>query len=102
MESLCLLSVLCLLCLCAPLFTCALSSPAGKKLTSWLSFVLSNSEFVTFPLVSWVRCGTDLCTLTYFVIRPGYHVQYSAHVMVLHCVVTRKQNHYESAILIRY
>ena len=27
-------------------------------------------EFVTFPLVSWVRCGTvsipDLCTLTYF------------------------------------
>ena len=27
---------------------------------SWLSFVVSNSEFVTFPLVSWVRCGTWL------------------------------------------
>ena len=36
----------------------ALWSPAGKGLTSWLSFVVSNREFVTFPLVSWVRCGT--------------------------------------------
>ena len=27
-------------------------------LTSWLSFVVSNCEFVTFPLVSRVRCGT--------------------------------------------
>ena len=51
-------SVLCLLCLCARLFVCALWSPAGKRLTSWLSFVVSNCEFVTFPLVSWVRCGT--------------------------------------------
>ena len=53
-------SVLCLLCLCAHLFICALWSPAGKGLTSWLSFVVSNFEFVTFPLVSWVRCGTWL------------------------------------------
>ena len=53
-------SVLCLLCLCARLFICALRSPAGKGLTSWLSFVVSNCEFVTFPLVSWVRCGTWL------------------------------------------
>ena len=51
-------SVLCLLCLCMRLFICALRSPAGKGLTSWLSFVVSNCEFVTFPLVSWVRCGT--------------------------------------------
>ena len=36
----------------------ALWSPAGKGLISWLSFVVSNCEFVTFPLVSWVRCGT--------------------------------------------
>ena len=50
--------VLCLLCLCARLFICALWSPAGKGLTSWISFVVSNCEFVTFPLVSWVRCGT--------------------------------------------
>ena len=51
-------SVLCLLCLCVRLFICALWSPAGKGLTSWLSFVVSNCEFVAFPLVSWVRCGT--------------------------------------------
>ena len=44
--------------LCARLFICALWSPAGKGLTSWLSFVVSNCEFVTFPLVSWVGCGT--------------------------------------------
>ena len=50
--------VLCLLCIGARLFICALWSPAGKGLTSWLSFVPSNSEFVIIPLVSWVRCGT--------------------------------------------
>ena len=38
----------------------ALWSPAGKGLTSLLLFVVSNCEFVTFPLVSWVRCGTKL------------------------------------------
>ena len=47
------------------LFICALWSPAGKGLTSWLSFMVSNCEFVTFPLVSWVRCGTYLYR-TYF------------------------------------
>ena len=40
------------------LFIVTLWSPAGKVLTSWLSFLMSNCEFVTFPLVSWVRCGT--------------------------------------------
>ena len=55
---LCFCSVLCLLCLCARLFMCALWSPAGKGLTSWLSFVVSNCEFVAYPLVSWVRYGT--------------------------------------------
>ena len=35
----------------------ALKSPAGKGLTSWLLFVMSNCEVVIFPLVSWVRCG---------------------------------------------
>ena len=33
--------VLCLLCLCARLFICALWSHARKGLTSWLSFVVS-------------------------------------------------------------
>ena len=40
------------------LFICALWSPAGKGLTSWLSFVVSNCEFVTSSLVSCVRCDT--------------------------------------------
>ena len=48
----------CLLCLCASMFICDLWSPAVKGLTSWLSFVLSNCECVTFPLVSWVKSGT--------------------------------------------
>ena len=53
-------SVLCLLCLCVRLFICALWSRAGKRLPSWLSFVVANCEIVTFPLVSCVRCGTRL------------------------------------------
>ena len=32
-------------------------SPARKGLTSLLSLVMSNCDVVTFPLVSWVRCG---------------------------------------------
>ena len=43
---------------CVRLFICALWSPDGKGLTSWLLFVVPNCEFVTFQLVSWVRCGT--------------------------------------------
>ena len=45
------LSVLCLLCICARLFICALWSPAGKGLTSWLSFVVSNR--VSLSLSHW-------------------------------------------------
>ena len=67
-------SVLCLLCLCARLFICAFWSPAGKGLTSWLSFVVSNCEFVPFDIgilgqVWYLIVSTpDLCTLTYFVV----------------------------------
>ena len=75
MDLLSFCSVLCLLCLCARLFICALWSPAGKGLTSWLSFVVSNCEFVTFPLVSWV-CGSgvvldciDSCSLYPYLLR---------------------------------
>ena len=46
-----------LLCFHARLLVDALRSPAGKGLISWLSFVMSNCDVVTFPLVSWVRCG---------------------------------------------
>ena len=46
-----------LLCFHARLFVDAFRSTAGKGLTSWLTFVMSNCDVVTFPLVSWVRCG---------------------------------------------
>ena len=36
--------------LCARLFICALWSPAGKELTSWLSFVVST---VSLSLCHW-------------------------------------------------
>ena len=49
-DFLCFCSVLCLLCLCAHLFICALWSPAGKGLTSWLSFVVST---VSLSLSHW-------------------------------------------------
>ena len=55
MDHLCF-SVLCLLQLCA--FIAEMRSSAVKRLASWLSFMVSNCEFVTFPLVSLVRCGT--------------------------------------------
>ena len=49
-DLLCFCSVLCLLCLCARLFICALWSPAEKGLTSWLSFVVST---VSLSLSHW-------------------------------------------------
>ena len=71
MDHLCYLSIVFVMRLC--LFVAALLSPAGKELTSWLSFVWFNCVFVTFP------CGIlgqvwyiivsipDLCLLSYFV-----------------------------------
>ena len=57
--------------LCASVYMCLVVVTCWKGLTSWLSFVVSNCEFVTFPLVSCVRCGTpDLFTLTYFEFPP--------------------------------
>ena len=49
----------CLISLCfhAPLFVDTLRSPAGKGLTVWLSFLMSNCVVVVFPLVAWVKCG---------------------------------------------
>ena len=44
MDLLCFF-VLCLLCLRARLFICALWSPAGKGLTSWLSYSLNTFYF---------------------------------------------------------
>ena len=56
MDHLCYFCLV-LLCFYVHLFVDALWLPAGKGLTSWLLFVMSNRDVVTFPLVSWVRCG---------------------------------------------
>ena len=77
-------SVLWLLWLCVRLFICALWSPAGKGLTSWLSFVVSNCEFVTFPLVSWVRWCTWLYRFLIFVplltiLQVGVHCRFQVN-----------------------
>ena len=67
------ISVLCLLCFHSRLFIDALLSPAGKGLTSWLSFVMSNYVFVPFPygILDQVWCLIvsipDLCPLSFFV-----------------------------------
>ena len=53
------ISILFLLCFRERFFY-ALWSPAWKGLTSWLSFVMSNCEVVTFLLVFWIRCGSSL------------------------------------------
>ena len=45
---------------------CSLWSPAGKELTSWLSFVVYNCKFVTLGQVLYLIASVpDLCTLTY-------------------------------------
>ena len=56
MDHLCYFCIV-LLCFYARLFVDALWLPAGKGLISWLTFVASNCDVVTFPLVSLVRCG---------------------------------------------
>ena len=55
-----LISTLFLLCFSTHLFIDAFWSPAGRGPTSWLSFVMSNCEDITFLLVSWVRRGASL------------------------------------------
>ena len=67
---------LCYLCLVFVMlsrpFIAACWSPAGKGLTSWLSFVMFDCVYVTFPcgtmgqvwyLIEWIP---DLCHLYYF------------------------------------
>ena len=50
MDHLCYFCHVFVMLLCASVFD-ALWSPAGKGLTTWLSFVISNCEVVIFPSV---------------------------------------------------
>ena len=55
------------------LFIAALGSPVGEGLTSWLLFVMSNCDFVTFlcgilgQVWYLIVLNPDLCRLSYFV-----------------------------------
>ena len=61
------LSYLCLVfVMLSRLFIAALWSPAGKGLTSWLSFVMFNCVLSFSHVVSWVRCGTRLSLFLIF------------------------------------
>ena len=60
----------------ARLFIDALWSPAGKGLTSWLSFVMSNCEVVTSPLVFWVRYGALLYRFLIFALLLTLNASY--------------------------
>ena len=71
------------------LFIAAFWSPAGKGLFSWLSFVMFNCVFVTFP------CGIP-CQVWYLIVSiPDLctfltlHSDYSAH-LGLKCISTVK------------
>ena len=67
---------LCYLCLVSVMLSrlsiAAFWSPAGKGLTSWLLFVMSNCDFVTFPCgilgLVWylIVLIPDLCCHSYF------------------------------------
>ena len=50
-DHLCFFCLVFVMPLCASVYLCLV-------VTCWLSFVVSNCEFVTFPLVTWVRYGT--------------------------------------------
>ena len=73
---------------------CALWSPAGKRLTHWLSLVVSKCEFVTFSFVSWVRCGTLLYRflifeplLTFLSIKLGISKTMSDTMLLVICQI---------------
>ena len=79
MDHLCYVCLV-LLCFHARLFVDALWSPAGEGLTSWLSFVMSNCDVVTFPvggILGQVWCLIvsipDLCPLSYIHSYTTFH-----------------------------
>ena len=68
MDILCFCSVMCLLCLCARLFICALWSLAGKGLSPLWCLTVSLLLSYWYPGSGVVLdcIDPDLCTLTYF------------------------------------
>ena len=97
------ISVLFLLCFRARMFIDALWSPSGKGLTSWLAFVMSYCEVVTFPLVSWIRCGAWLYRFLIFALfllcghlhkscHPCSWCLYTSHGVILASLIYNGEN----------
>ena len=63
------------------LFIAALMSAAGKGMTSWLLFVMSTCDFVTFPFgilgQAWylIVLVPDLCRLSNFMTTDFYKIK---------------------------
>ena len=74
-------SILCLLCLCARLFICALQSPAGRGLTFWLSFVVYNYVFVTC-------LDTDACLIADPGVASSIPARYHTFVEIDHEIIS--------------
>ena len=68
------------------LFIASLWSPTGKGLTSWLLFVMSDCDFVTFPFgilgQVWylIVLIPDLCRISYFVYLLGFSRQFAFRI----------------------
>ena len=79
-----------LLCFYARLFVDALWSPAGKGLTTWLSFVMSNCDF-PIGILCQVRCLIvsipDLCLLSYFNVYVHLKLEGKTHFTFLHTAI---------------
>ena len=76
-------------CVCYAFVRVCLYQLCGHLLTSRLSFVVSNCEFVSFLLVSWVRCGTWLYRFLIFAPLLTLH-----NIRALSLVVSHKKIFY--------
>ena len=82
-------------------------SPAGKGLTTWLSFVMLNCVFVTFP------CGIlgqvwhltvsipDLCSF-YNIVPSNMHCQVFFFMILLENIVVRQRSNFIQFIHISF
>ena len=91
-------SFLCSLCLCERLFIWAMWSPAGKGLTSWLSFICGVKLWVCHFSIGilgqmWYLIVSipDLCTLTYFLIYAMYHHKETIILKLTHFMLSRSE-----------
>ena len=74
-------------CFRARLFIDALLSPAEKGRTCWLSFVITYCEIVTFPLLSWVRCGARFLSFALFRVCKFNIEKQSEHFNASHFLI---------------